>query len=264
MYAEVKTVTRLSPNMMRIVFDGGDLESFENTPYTDQYINAYFVPENAPYTVPFDLEEARSLGDAFRPRPRRFTVRKWDQSSKQLTVDFVVHGDQGYAGTWAQKATAGDRLQFKGPNGSYSPNNEVDWHLLAGDESALSAICASLESISDSQPCKIFVVIDGPENEIPVVLPPLHDMVWVHRSQSADPENALLAAIQKHNFRDGSYDVFIHGEAGEVREIRKYLILEHGIDIESASISPYWKRDHTDEAWRSVKKQWLADQEKDT
>ncbi len=123
MYAEVKTVTRLSPNMMRIVFDGGDLESFENTPYTDQYINAYFVPENAPYTVPFDLEEARSLGDAFRPRPRRFTVRKWDQSSKQLTVDFVVHGDQGYAGTWALIASACDRLQFNGPNGSYSPNN---------------------------------------------------------------------------------------------------------------------------------------------
>ena len=40
--------------------------------------------------------------------------------------------------------------------------------------------------------------------------------------------------------------------------------LEHQIEIESASISPYWRRDHTDEAWRSIKKQWLADQEMDT
>ena len=79
-----------------------------------------------------------------------------------------------------------------------------------------------------------------------------------------NPEKALLEAIRGHAFADGKFDVFIHGEAGEVRGIRKYLILEHQIDIESASISPYWRSDHTDEAWRSIKKQWLAEQEMDT
>ena len=65
--------------------------------------------------------------------------------------------------------------------------------------------------------------------------------------------------VQQQQEHDGS----VHGEAGEVREIRKHLVMNYKIDLENASISPYWRRDHTDEAWRSIKKQWLADQEKD-
>ena len=263
MYAEVKKITKISPNMVRIVFGDGDLCNFESTSFTDQYINAYFVPEGANYSVPFDLEHARASGDAYRPRPRRFTVRQWEPETEQLTIDFVTHGDQGYAGIWAQRATIGDRLQFKGPNGSYAPADEVDWHLLAGDESALPAISASVETISDSKPCIVFLIVDGPENQIDFSSSPIPEINWVYRSEAIDPETALLEEIREHQFQEGEFDVFIHGEAGEVRAIRKHLILERGINIENASISPYWRRDHTDETWRSIKKQWLADQEND-
>ncbi|CAI8376822.1 MAG: Vibriobactin utilization protein ViuB [Acidimicrobiales bacterium AG-410-I20] len=263
MYAEVKKITKISPNMVRIVFGDGDLSNFESTSFTDQYINAYFVPEEANYSVPFDLEHARASGDAYRPRPRRFTVRQWEPETEQLTIDFVTHGDKGYAGIWAQRATIGDRLQFKGPNGSYAPADEVDWHLLAGDESALPAISASVETISDSKPCIVFLIVDGPENQIDFSSSPIHEINWVYRSEAIDPETALLEAIREHQFQEGEFDVFIHGEAGEVRAIRKHLILERGVNIENASISPYWRRDHTDETWRSIKKQWLADQEND-
>jgi len=263
MYAEIRKVTRISPNMIRIVFGDGDLGNFESTSFTDQYINAYFVPEGATYSVPFDLDNARSSGDAYRPRSRRFTVRQWEPETEQLTLDFVVHGDQGYAGIWAQRAQIGDRLQFKGPNGGYAPDGGVDWHLLAGDESALPAISASVETIPDSKPCTVFLIVDGPENQINFSSSPMHEINWIYRSAAVEPEKALLEAIEACQFQDGKFDVFIHGEAGEVRDIRKHLILDRGIDIETASISPYWRRDHTDEAWRSIKKQWLAEQEKD-
>ncbi|MBB17623.1 NADPH-dependent ferric siderophore reductase, partial [Candidatus Poribacteria bacterium] len=55
MYAEVKDVEQLSPNMMRVVLGGRKLENFTSTDFTDQYINAYFIPSGAPYSVPFDL-----------------------------------------------------------------------------------------------------------------------------------------------------------------------------------------------------------------
>ena len=42
-----------------------------------------------------------------------------------------------------------------------------------------------------------------------------------------------------------------------------YLLNEKLVDPETASISPYWRRNHTDEDWRKVKKEWLADQEND-
>lgn len=263
MFGVVEKISTLSPSMVRIVLGGDGLDEFTATDYTDQYINAYFIPENASYSPPFELEEVRALGDSQRPRSRRFTVRRWDSTTRRLTIDFVTHGDQGYAGAWAQRAKVGDRLQFKGPNGSYKPDMKADWHLLAGDESAISAISASVESIPESKTCLVFLIVDGPENKIEFASSPLHQIEWIYRSAVPDPDLALLEAIKSQDFPAGDFDIFVHGEAGEVRNIRKFLISEHEINIESASISPYWRRDHTDEAWRNIKKQWLADQEMD-
>jgi NADPH-dependent ferric siderophore reductase len=52
--------------------------------------------------------------------------------------------------------------------------------------------------------------------------------------------------------------VFVHGEAGEVRAVRKHLLGARGIPREGQSISPYWRRAHTDEQWREIKRRWLA------
>ena len=79
MFAEVIDVERITPGLIRVLFAGGTLDDFEPTEFTDQYINGYFVPADAAYSVPFDLDEVRGLGDDLRPRPRRFTVRKWDK-----------------------------------------------------------------------------------------------------------------------------------------------------------------------------------------
>ena len=56
MYGEVKDVTTISPSMVRIVLGGNGLEDFSPTDFTDQYINAYFIPEKASYEPPFNLE----------------------------------------------------------------------------------------------------------------------------------------------------------------------------------------------------------------
>ncbi|MBG01213.1 MAG: NADPH-dependent ferric siderophore reductase [Acidimicrobiaceae bacterium] len=263
MYAEVQSVERLTPGLIRIVFFGGELKNFESTLFTDQYINGYFLPESADYLVPFDLAEVRSLGDGLRPRPRRVTVRKWDDTNRQLTVDFVVHGQAGYAGPWAQRAQPGDRLQFKGPSGSYRPNPDVDWHLFAGDETALPAISASLESLSSESKCTVFVLVDSKSHEVNVDTEAQVEFCWLHRESAINPTNALLEALKEYEFKNGSFDVFVHGEAGEVRALRKYLLSEYAVDPASSSISPYWRRDHTDEAWREIKKEWLADQAAD-
>ena len=262
MYAVVKSAHRITPGLIRIVFGDGDLETFEPTSFTDQYINGYFLPTNAPYSIPFDLGEARKMGEKFKPRPRRVTVRKWDDKNKQLTVDFVLHGQSGYAGPWAQRAQPGDKLQFKGPNGGYAPDPDVDWHLLAGDETALPAISASVESLGPDANCVVFLVVNNKSFEVPINTQAKLELVWLHRETSTDPKNILLNALTNHSFRAGTFDVFVHGEAGEVRSLRKYLLSEHSVDPES-SISPYWRRHHTDEAWRAVKRDWLDDQEND-
>ncbi len=263
MYAEVQTVERLTPSMVRIVLHNGDLENFDASTATDSYINARFVPQGSPLVVPFEADDLEALDPEHRPRPRRFTVRRWDNERRELTIDFVAHGDAGYAGTWAQRATPGDRLQFSGPSGSYRPSNETDWHLLVGDESALPAIAASIESLSAGAIASVFIVVDGPEDELPLRSNAEVSVTWLHRNSSVAPETLLAEAVANAEFPAGTFDVFVHGEAGEVRAVRKHLLADRNVDAAAASISPYWRRTYTDEAWREVKRDWMSEQARD-
>ena len=111
MHGTVEQVERLTPSMVRVVLGGDGLDDFAMTPWTDAYVNLLFLPAQAPYSVPFDLAEARSLDRDAWPVPRRFSVRAWDEATRRLTIDFVVHGDEGTAGRWAQRARRGDLLQ---------------------------------------------------------------------------------------------------------------------------------------------------------
>ena len=78
-----------------------------------------------------------------RPKVRTYTVREWDPDARRLTIDFVVHGDEGIAGPWAAAAAPGDTVDLRGPGGGYAPDPSADWHLLAGDTAVIPAICAS-------------------------------------------------------------------------------------------------------------------------
>lgn len=264
-YGTVEHVTRLSPSMTRIVFGGSGLDGFEATDATDAYVNARFVPDGAQYGVPFTSEDLADVPAQMRPRARRFTVRDWDPERRKLTIDFVAHGDVGFAGRWAQRARLGDRLQMTGPSGSYRPNPDADWYLMAGDESALPAIAASLEVVPAQAQCIVILVVDGPENELELELESSADvdLRWLHRCTAAEPESLLVDEIAALSWSEGLVDVFVHGEAAEVRAARRHLLADRGVDKNTASISPYWRRGHTDEAWRDIKRQWIAEQAAD-
>lgn len=264
MYGEVKSVERLTPTMIRIVLHNGQLSSFDGSNATDAYVNARFIPAESPVTVPFGPDDLEDLAPEHRPRPRRFTIRRWDSQRHELTIDFVAHGDVGFAGSWAQRATPGDRLQFDGPGGSYRPSNQVDWHLFVGDESAFPAIAASIEALPAGAIGKAFVVVDGPEDKLDIDAQADVSVTWLYRGASSAPELLLPEAVAAAEFFEGTFDVFVHGEAGEVRAVRKHLLAERGVDESTASISPYWRRTFTDEDWREVKRGWMVEQSQDT
>lgn len=262
MVGTVVASERLTPTMVRVTLGGLGIERFTPNDWTDQYIVCQFVPDGAPYSVPFG-DEADAAAPEHQPRKRYFTVRAWDGDRRLLTADFVVHGDEGHGGRWAAGARVGDLLQFRGPGGGYRPDADADWYLMAGDESALPAIAASLEVLPAGRPCIVLGVVDSPEHELPLASPADVEVRWLHRDRSATPETLLADALAAIEWRDGSVDVFVHGEASEVRAARKHLVGERGVDRDRASISPYWRRHHDDEEWRRVKRAWLAEQELD-
>ncbi len=99
------------------------------------------------------------------------TVRHVDVAARQITVDIVVHGEHGDSGHLGGEAQPGQPIYLMGPGGAYTPDPAADWHLLAGDESALPAIAAALEALPANAIGKAFIEVAGPEDEIALTAP---------------------------------------------------------------------------------------------
>jgi len=264
-HARVESASWITPSMVRVVLGGHGLDGFEMPDATDAYVNVAIPPAGAPYDAVFEPRAVREAhAEEVWPVRRRYTVRTWDETSRRLTLAFVVHGGDGVAGPWAAAVAPGDVLVFEGPGSGYRPDPGADWHLMVGYESALPAIAASLEALPPGAKVVVRLVCDGPEHEVPLESPGDLDLQWLHRTGDADADVALLAdAVASLDFPAGRVHAFVHGEAGEIRAIRRHLLTERGLTRADMSCSPYWRRTMTDEAWRQVKRDFVAAMEAD-
>jgi NADPH-dependent ferric siderophore reductase len=241
---------RLTPHMIRIVAGGDGIADFAPNAFTDAYVKVLFKVPGVEYPEPFDVQEIRAtLPREQWPRMRSYTVRAFDPQAGELVFDFVHHGDEGIAGPWAASAKPGDELFLSGPGGAYAPGAEADWHLLAGDESALPAIAASLEALPPGVPAQAVILVEDESEEQPLVTKADAQITWLHRAAGGD----VASAVQALPWREGVVQAFVHGEAGFVRELRRYLLDERGVRRELLSISGYWRVGKDDEAWREEK-----------
>jgi NADPH-dependent ferric siderophore reductase len=254
--AEVLRVQWLTPHLIRVVLGGEDLRGLDAGAFTDNYVKLLFPAPGVTYPEPFDIEAIRrDLPRDQWPRMRSYTVRSWDPHAAEMTIDFVYHGDQGLAGPWAAAAQPGDEVRFLGPGGAYTPSPEADWHLFAGDEAALPAIAASLETLPAGAQARVFVEIAGPEEEIALTTACDAKLVWLHRGESPAGDR-LVDAVRELDFPSGTVHAFVHGEAGCVKQLRRHLRVERGIPLEQLSISGYWRQGVDDEGWRASKAEW--------
>jgi len=263
-HARVTSTEWLTPGLVRVVLEGGDLADLVMPDATDAYVNLALRPDHASYDDVFDPDAVKSTHPREEwPARRRYTVRAWDAGSHRLTVDFVVHGDTGVAGPWAAQAGPGDVLVFTGPSGGYRPDPAADWHLLVGDESALPAIAASLEVLPPGARAVVRLVCDGPDHEVQLRTPADLDLEWLHRTGDPTDVDLLAAAVCALDFGPGRPFGFVHGEADEVRAVRRHLLGERGLTRQDLSCSPYWHRTMTDEDWRRIKREYVAAMESD-
>ncbi|MDJ1132235.1 siderophore-interacting protein [Streptomyces iconiensis] len=257
-HAQVVRTEQLTPHMVRVVLGGEGLANFTAGDCTDHYVKLLFPVPGVSYPEPFDIAQIRA--DMPRdqwPATRTYTVREWEPSARELTVDFVVHGDSGLAGPWARDARPGDTLRLLGPGGEYAPSPDADWHLLAGDESALPAIAAALARMPAGAPVRAFIEVAGPEEEQPLDVPLGAEVVWLHRGNTPVGQK-LTAAVLGLDFPPGRVHAFVHGEAGFVKELRRFLRLDQGIPREQLSISGYWRLGSDEDGWQAAKRDWNA------
>jgi NADPH-dependent ferric siderophore reductase len=246
----VQRTEQLSPHLIRVVLGGAGFDTFTSNDFTDRYVKLQFGQPGVSYPEPYDLEVIRrDLPAEQWPTTRTYTVRKVDEAAREITVDFVYHGDEGYAGPWAATAKPGDVLRMTGPGGGYSPRADPDWHLLAGDESALPAIGAAIEAIPAGVPVRAFVLVHGEADEQKFDTAADVEITWLHEGDD------LVAAVRAFEFPAGTGQVFVHGEAGFVAELRTYLGKERGIAKDLLSISGYWRRGKNEDGWQAEKRE---------
>lgn len=249
---------QLTPHMVRVVAGGAGFSAFADNGFTDKYVKIAFphaLPGGAWPEGPVDLSELKaSLPRDAWPVTRTYTVRSFDAAAGELAVDFVVHGDEGLAGPWAAAAQPGDRLVCSGPGGAYSPDPAAEWHLFAGDESALPAIAAALGALpADARGLALLEVGSGAD-ALELEAPEGIEVRWLSRGGNPAGETLVLAeAVASTEWLPGTPSVFAHGERGAMKELRA-LFKERGVPREKLSLSGYWAHGRAEDQFQAEKK----------
>ncbi len=245
----------LSQRMVRITAGGPGFDALRMNDFTDKYAKIIFADPSLRLTPPYDLAALRqSLPPSRQPVTRTYTLRRADVQRQQLAIDFVVHGDEGIAAPWAAHAEPGDILTLSGAGGAYRPDPGSDWHLFAGDESALPAICSALEVLpADARGIAYLETSDAGEF-LDATPPEGMEVIWLHRPQSASQPGLLADALLAGPWLSGRADVFAHGERESMKAVRAALKARLG-DGDQLSLSGYWASGRTEDVFQSEKRQ---------
>jgi NADPH-dependent ferric siderophore reductase len=217
----VKETTRITPNMIRILFEGADLEDFVSMGPDDHV--KLFIPSET--------------GEVER---RDYTPRHFDRDACTLVIDFAVH-DAGPATRWAIEAEPGDKLEIGGPRGSAVVSPTFDWWLLIGDETALPAIGRRIEEMpSGTRVISVVAVADEAEEQI-FDSAARHEPVWIHRSlDRADDPAPLLSTLRTMPLPNGDGFVWIAAEGRVARALRNYVVESCGHPLAWTKAAGYW------------------------
>src|SRR6185295_15786648 len=164
-------------------------------------------------------------GVADAQHARNYTVRRWREDAHELDVDFVVHGDHGFASRRAAGVQAGDTVGFAGPRTHWTGAGRTDgaaWSLLVADETGLPALAAIAETLEAGQRAVALVEVAGSEEEQPIESAAALDVRWLHRNGAPAGTTTLLAdAVGALALPDGAGRVWGGGEAHAMRDVRR-------------------------------------------
>ncbi|MGO4256812.1 siderophore-interacting protein [Marmoricola sp. RAF53] len=205
------TVTRrevLGDHLIRIAVGG--LDAFRTTGVPDEWVAL---------TVPGQFQT------------RYYTVRSWDPATHELVLDVVVH-DEGLVTEWARTDCVGDVVGVSEPKGSFELPAGAGWVVLVGDLTALPAI-ARIGSAVDLPVTAYVETPDGPLEDyldFPVT--------WV--GPPAPGESGLADLVRSLDWPDGPGYFWMAGESAQMREIRRYVRHDLGMESAAYDVMGYW------------------------
>ncbi|WP_060904062.1 siderophore-interacting protein [Streptomyces europaeiscabiei] len=267
---QVLRTERLGPSLVRVSFAGDDLRYFHSDG-RDQSLSL-FLPHPGQDTpaIPFELGDGwwqawRELPDDVRAVMRSYTLRGLRSDvhgdTVGIDIDFVLHGVEpeaavpaGPASRWASAARAGDRVVLLGPAGAdnrairFRPPADTDLVLIWGDETALPAASAILESLPAGTRARVWLEVHHAGDIQDLTTEAAAEITWLVRAEGAPTALDTVRAARLPS-SELPY-AWIAGESGRVKELRRHLVRERGIDRRRVTFVGYWREGLTEEQLR--------------
>jgi NADPH-dependent ferric siderophore reductase len=214
--AEVRAVTRVSPNFVRVTFGGEELEEFA-TPGAvfDARIKLIFPPASG-ILPPLNRDTHDWWGSYLAvPEEERGSMRTYSirdlrvtDAGTEVDVDFVLHlapGLTGPASRWASTAEVGTELFLIGPRRGATDHGGAEYApgaapsvVLVGDETAAPAIARILEDAGRDLRGTAFIEVPSADDILSIDAPAGVDVHWLARDEDQAHGAQLIPAVLSH------------------------------------------------------------------
>ena len=166
---------------------------------------------------------------------RRYSIRRVDHGAGSLDINVVMHGD-GPGMRWAKQARPGMTIEGIAPRGKITVAPEADWHLFAGDATAVPAALAMMEALPETVPVLgFFLVDDRTEQQAVPGSRPIRAVEWRFRDED------FRDALRRADLPNGSGHAYVAGEVALVSGLKADL-QARGWDAGTISAKAYWNR----------------------
>ncbi len=234
----VRGVEALTPRLVRVTVGGPDLVGFALSEPAASVRLLLPAPGSDELVIPLWHTNEFLMPDGSRPTIRTFTPRRM-RAADELDLEIVLHGE-GVASTWASAAEPGIKVAVSGPGRGYSIDAAAPEFVLAGDETALPALCQLLEHLPNATPVQVHIEIAHADARLELADHPLATLHWHELTPGAEHGDALVAAVTSATFSTDAR-IWAAGEAAAVQRVRKHLFEIRGIPRAHASVRGYWK-----------------------
>jgi NADPH-dependent ferric siderophore reductase len=230
----------ITPCMIRIVLGGEELVNFPEGQESG-YIKLHFFPNG---------EDANSQ----KPLVRSYTIRAFDPQLKELTLDFVAHGESGPASTWALHVQVGDQITTDGPGAVKLVDMSADWFFIAGDMTALPAMSVNLEKLPENAKGYAVIEVLSEEDKQHLITPSEIAIHWVINPHPDKENTCLIDTVKTLAWLEGEPNIWVASEFEGMRNLRRYFKQEKQVERGQLYASSYWKMGETDEGNKAAKK----------
>ena len=241
---KVTSKQEITPHYIRVKLKSDEAIDFgQCTPGAN---NKIFIPPAGQKKVQFatfnaEKGEWEMPEEHIKPLVRTYTHRQFDAETQEITIDFVNHGDNGPASSWARAAQLNDQLgvAMKIRETVHYPN--VDWYFLIGDATAIPVICCILESLPKTAKGICLIEIPTEEDKHPELQHPGFQIQWLINPHP-EKESSLAAEAQKLMLPEElSKFAYIACEYNTVKNLRVYFKEQLNWSNKDFYAFSYWK-----------------------